>query len=202
MKKQTVPLLISLTILNTMPSLAKKNDIPAKTNKKNLAECGKKNNGAKKSTQPTILAEKKNGTDKNIKKNNPTPKTFSYRVRNGIQDEDIGYSLLFQTHYPEEFVLHVNGKELKNNETIQIEGKQFKVSYNYKWITPWGTEMNGKEALFQIHEEDQNKEMVIKFMGWKKSNRLEIEGAKIVAPEKLVKPTATSIIPTKFSSGT
>ena len=116
----------------------------------------------------------------NTKKKQPiAPKTK--KVTNSISPNDLGYYQLFSTHYPEEFTLTVNGKAIKNGESIEVKENKLTIKYEYSWKVPFGKRTGAKEVTFEIPK-DKN-EVEITFAGWKASERILISQAKKLSDE-------------------
>lgn len=103
------------------------------------------------------------------------------KIKNNIDRKDAYKTKLFMRHYPEEFVVKVNGKEVKKNEEteIVIPDKKFSVEYSYIWSAPWGKITGTKQVSYMLTNTGANPQTIeLDFSSWDDEYRIKASGAQ------------------------
>lgn len=107
-------------------------------------------------------------------------------VKNNIAKKDTYKTKFFMRHYPEEFKIKVNGKELENGQEAEIitPDKKFSVQYSYIWNAPWGKITGTKQVNYKL-EDNNVKKIDLHFSSWDDEYRIKASNAKPVNVESI-----------------
>lgn len=118
-----------------------------------------------KSTQ--LTGQKKESVEKKVTKK--TDRTVT--ITNNIDHDMLGYRYLMKTHHPDEFVLSINGKEIKEKEchTLPIENDKVVIHFDYQWAS--GLYKGSKDVHFDV--EPAVDKLTVTF-DWKDKNGYQV----------------------------
>jgi hypothetical protein len=120
-----------------------------------------------------------------ILNNSVSPKQTNKTIKNTITKNDIGYTYLFVKRYPQKFIVKINDRELKSQEsTVLKNADTFEVSYEYEWWAPWQIYKGGSIKKYKIPSTVN--EVRISFIDWHNSSKISVANAQLLEEKKIV----------------